>query len=180
MSTGKSPYVYLDTNVILDVIRGRKTESTNIMEKVKKRKIKACTSLLCLLELIDKEQEHYFESNLYRDGYSFDEILRIRNQRNLSGADLLKAFNKVDRLFVIPYKEIIDFVYLEGPGWDKAVELMQTLNLRSNDAIHLATALVMKCDLLVADDKHFLENALKVIPVSLPENIDEKLKELGF
>jgi len=180
MSTRSIPYVYLDTTIILDVIRGRKRASILLLERAKSGNIKACTSLLCLLELIDKEQEHFFESKMHRNGYSFNEILKRRNQRNLREDDLLEAFDKVDRVFVAPYKKVIDFCYLEGAGWDKAVELMQMLNLRSNDAIHLATALVMKCNLLITNDQHFLENAQKVIPASFPENIDKKLKELGF
>ena len=175
------PHVYLDVNIILDVIRGRKNKASFVlMEKIRKGNIRGCTSAFSLLELIDKEQEYTFIWRMIKDGYSFDEILRERYNRNLKDMDLIEAVEKIDRVFVKRYEDYIDFFYLEGEGWDKAVELMQSANLTCEDAIHLVSALMAGCDLLVSNDQHLLNNAKKVIPVSSPENVEQKLKELGF
>jgi len=175
------PYVYIDVNVILDVIRGRKNKASfALLEKIRNGYIRGCTSAFSLLELIDKEQEYTFIWRMIKDGYSFDEILRGRKNKNLKEFDLIEAVEKIDRVFVKQYKKCVDFYYLEDDGWDKAIELMQTINLTSEDAIHLASALMAGCDLLVSNDQHFLENAKKVIPACSPENAEQLLKKMGF
>ena len=181
MDEGDVPYVYLDVNVILDVIRGRRNEASfMLMEKIRNSEIVGCTSAFSFLELIDKEQEYSLVWRRIRDGYSFDEILRERSNRNLREEDLIDAVEKVDRVFAKPYKKYIDFYYLEDEGWDKAVELMQIVNLTSEDAIHLASAFMAGCHLLVTNDQHFLKNAQKVMPASLPKDVEDNLKKLGF
>jgi predicted nucleic acid-binding protein len=140
--------------------------------------LKACTSAFSLLELIDKEQEYTLVWHMLRDGYSFDEILRKRSDRNLSEKELLEAFDKVDRVFTVQYKKHIDLYYLDNEGWDKAIELMQTLNLTARDAIHLATALMAGCDLLVSNDQNFLKNAEKVIRVSTPDEVNNNILQV--
>jgi len=180
LDEGSIPHLYLDVNVILDVIRGRKKASLVLMEKIRNGSIRGCTSAFSLLELIDKEQEYTLIWRMIKDGYSFDEILRARNKRNLRDADLIEAVEKIDRILVKRYKKYVDFYYLEDEGWDKAVELMQSVNLTSEDAIHLASALMAGCDVLVSSDQNLLENAVKVIPVSLPEDVEQTLKDMGF
>jgi len=175
MNSAKMPYVYIDSNIILDVIRGRDPKSISLMERIRERKVKACTSGFTLLELIDKEQEHALIWRMIKDGYSFDEILRKRGIRDLNDKELDGCFNKMDRTFSIPYKKHIDFYYLDNVGWDKAVELMHKFNLRSNDAIHLATAIMAGCDLLVSNDQNLLKSAENVIKVATSENVNDIL-----
>lgn len=177
--SSKVPYAYLDTNVILDVIRGRKTESIRLMEKVREGKIKACTSGFTFLEILDKEQEYTLVWKMLKDGYSFDAILKKRSERNLNDKELDECFSKMDRTFTMQYKKHIDFYYLSDVGWDEAVELMHKLNLTSNDAIHLATAIMAGCYLMVSNDQNLLKNAEKVIKVSTPETIDKFLAKIS-
>jgi predicted nucleic acid-binding protein len=148
------------------------------MEKIRDGTVKACTSGFTFLELLDKEQEYALVWHMLKNGYSFEEILRKRSARNLNDKELDECFDKMNRVFTIPYKKHIDFYYLNDVGWDKAVELMHKLNLTSNDSVHLATAIMAECDLLISNDQNFLENAQKVIKVTTPENIDKVLSAL--
>jgi predicted nucleic acid-binding protein len=178
MASSKIPYVYIDANIILDAIRGRNNASIGLMEKIREKKIKACTSGFTLLELLDKEQEYSFVWRMLKDGYTFDAILRKRDDRDLDDKELDGCFKKMDRTFSIPYKRYIDFYYLDNNGWDKSVELMHKYNLRSNDAIHLATAIMASCDLLVSNDQNLLRSASNIIKVATPENSNEMLESL--
>ena len=169
--------MYIDSNVILDVMRGRSTASANLFECIREKKIRACTSGFTLLEVIDKEQEYAFVWRMLKEGYSFDTILRKREDRDLDDKELDDCFKKMDRLFYIPFKKYIDFYYLQPNGWDKSVELMHKYSLRSNDAIHLASAVMAGCDFLVSSDQNLLKVASNVINVAIPEKVNEALSK---
>jgi len=178
---GALPYVYIDVMVILDIIRGRKNKASfALMEEIRNGHIKGCTSAFSLLELIDKEQEYTLIWRMIKDGYSFDEILRERKNRNLKEHDLIEAVDKIDRIFVKQYRNYIDFYYLADEGWDKAIELVQVVNLTSEDAIHVASALMAGCDLLVSNDQNLVDNAKKVIPACETKDVLQILREMEF
>jgi len=176
----RAPYLYVDTNVFLDVVWKRRESSIVLVNRIKTKKIKACTSTFTFLEATDKEQEYKFFWKMLGKHHSFDEILRLRFQRQLTKQDLEDVIETVDAQFWKPYKDAIDFYYLELDGWTLAMELMGELSIRSNDVIHLATAILAGCDLFVTNDTDLLKTINKKIPACTPEQVDQKLKSLGF
>ena len=176
----RRPYLYLDTNVILDIIRNRRVASTILLDKIKNGKFDACTSYFTLLEVTDQEQEYKFFWKMLEKGYSLDKILRTRFHRELTKQDLKEVTEKIDTIFWKPFKDVIGFYYLEKDGWDRAWGLMEDTSIRANDLIHLATALSQKCDLFVTSDNDLLNAIRKKIPACTPEKVEQKLKSLGF
>jgi predicted nucleic acid-binding protein len=106
-------------------------------------------------------------------------ILRNRGEPDLSDEELKTIYNKMYDNFFKKYK-FVQLFYLELEGWEKAIDLSLKSNIATTDLIHLATALLLDCDLLVTSDEFFCKQANKFIPSCLPEHFQKKLKELGF
>ena len=72
------PILYLDTNIILDYIRNRNSDSVALVEIIRKRRLKSWTSYYALLELTDKELENKWIWKRIQKGETFEDILRTR------------------------------------------------------------------------------------------------------
>ena len=84
----RKPVPYLDTNVILDYIRKRNSDSVGLLETIRKRRLRSWTSFYSLLELTDKELENKWIWKRAQKGETFDDILRSRYPRKLSEDEL--------------------------------------------------------------------------------------------
>ena len=60
---------------------------------------------------------------------------------------MLAAF---DRFFASPD---VNIVPLTSDVWDKAAEIRASLNLKTADSVHLAAAIVGRCDLFLTNDR---------------------------
>jgi len=177
------PHLYLDTNIILDVLRDRRRQgelvSLKLLEHAKREKWFISTSPFTLMEILDVEQDDMFFQIKVSEGYTVADVLRIRRQRDLSKQQLDRISRRMDDKLRIAYA-YIDYWELDPKGFDHAVELARTTNISAPDCLHLATALEAGCDLFVTTDEFLAKEAKEYLHTSLPENVETELRNLGF
>lgn len=177
---GGLPSLYLDTTVILDLLRpSRRPISVNLIEGAEQRSWSCISSYLSIMEALDSEQEMGWITKMMKQGESVDRLLRNRQDRELSEDQLQRIRRKMNRTFVRRYRDYIDWVYLDEDGWNTAVGLAQETNIWANDCIHLATALITACDVLVTSDKPFRRRASTFIATASPEETSQQMLELS-
>lgn len=177
------PHLYLDTNIILDVLRDRRRRgelvSLKLLEQAKRNKWYISTSTFAIMEILDVEQDDLFFQLRVSEGDTVADVLRIRRQRDLTTEQLDRISKKLRDKLSISYDYIAQW-HLDQKGFDHALELVRTTNITAPDCIHLATALELGCDFLVTTDEFFLKEARKHIPTSLPSTVEQELRNLGF
>jgi predicted nucleic acid-binding protein len=151
--------IYLDTNVILDVIEKRRTESLSLLKNIKRLNVYCCTSSFALCETIDKEQEFIHIGNMCKKKCTFDELLRNRRQKELNETQRQDAINKINVFFG---KFPVEVFIIEGSTWDKAIEILRDLNVSACDAVQIATAIANKCTVFVTNDGKLKDEVDKI------------------
>jgi len=168
------PHIYLDSNIILDVLRDRQRHgelvSLKLLERAKRDKWFVSTSPFAIMEILDVEQDDLFFQIKVSEGNTVADVLRIRRQRDLSRERLDNISRRIAGKLRIAYG-YIDYWELDSEGFDHAVELARTTNISASDCIHLATALELGCDVLVTTDQFFEREAKQYLPTSLPERV---------
>ena len=74
--------------------------------------------------------------------------------------------------------DCVEFLDPHKKLWDDAEYCCIYTNIGAQDALHLATALVVGCNILVTRDKHFRRIADDYIIATFPENILAAIREL--
>jgi predicted nucleic acid-binding protein len=178
MGEGKEPRIYVDTNVILDVIerRRKKDDSFLLLDKIKNEGWYCCTSAYTICELIDKEQEFLHVGNLLLNRHTLDEILKSRKPKDLSQEQRDDAIDKV-RGFFKQYK--IEQFTLEEKGWETAYAVLRDLNISASDAIQVATAIEANCSIFISNDGELGKEAQKKLVWMSPTQANQTLKGQG-
>lgn len=153
--------VYIDTNVIRDCIKRRKDYSISLMKIIRQRQMECITSIYTLLELWRVEKEEDFFFRMVRQGYDLNTILRQRSNKDLTDSELNEVNARLDRFF--KEYDCVTPVQLVGEGWQFALDIARTTNIEPADIMHLATALGVKCDLLITGDGPFMAQAKQFI-----------------
>lgn len=166
----KSITVYLDTNVLRDVMSRRNKDSTFWMERIKEKKWKCITSIFGITELLDIEQDHIFINRQLSRKQDFEHIFRDKHHRDLESTEFQTAKESVEN-FLDTYN--IEYVYLDEEGWKLLLHIVANSNLFSPDAIHLASAWRNNADLIITSDSHFINHAIKLLE---SENVKTKLR----
>ena len=167
--------VFVDTNVLLDVLWGRKRSSIRLLELLKLREIPIYTSYLAVLELIDKEQEYAFVYKLILNKQSLNHILRVRKDRKLTAEERKEA---IDRVYEMLKEYDINLLVPSDEGiWEIAILVMKDVNVESSDAFHIASAKEAGCNIFVTNDEQLGKqvNQIEELKWYKPE---ELLKEL--
>lgn len=173
LEAGRPPFFYLDTNVIRDIIKGRKRSSTELLDLLKTKKWLSATAHFTYMEIFDIEQEaRHFRQKL-DEGLEINAIWASRRGRDLDRETLRQIETEIYQGIRNRY-ELIEWSYLDKDGWDRAIELAAESNLPAPDCIHLATALMAGCDVLVTSDGHLSRNARAYIASG---QLDQVLKE---
>jgi len=179
----KIPHLYLDTNVILDVIQERWEPSLTLIERITNEHWICSTSRFTILELLDVEQEEKFIENMRTEGY------RLSRIRDYLGQRRQKKFGLTSRELTDVYKQLHNVlkskcacVNFEHPIneviWDKADDFCSITNIGSTDVIHLASAITLECDILVTRDQDFRAIADAYIIAIFPEDINIALQKI--
>lgn len=178
------PYLYLDTNVILDAIDNRWQPAVDLMNQIGKKNWECCTSRFTVLEILDVKQEEKYIENLLVEGHRLSrvrDLLGIRRQptRGLKVRELNEIYQQLyDKL-----SQEYSFINFEHPIdeklWDKADAYGTSTNIGSTDAIHLASAITIGCNILVTRDQDFRAIADDFIIAVLPEDISKGIKRLS-
>jgi len=173
------PHIYLDANVIVDIIQGYRKASIHMIEEIKEENWFCSTSAFSYMEVLDIMQDNRFIYDKVSQGYPLKKIMRMRYDKDLSEETLDNIFDQFENKFLIPYKSM-NLFDLTDHGWEIAVGICSASNISAPDSIHLATALEAGCDLLVTSDESFRKNASIFTPACLPEKFKKTLKELEF
>jgi predicted nucleic acid-binding protein len=180
-----NPHLYLDTNVIFDVIENRWQPSLLLIERIKAGNWDCSTSRFTVLELLDIKQEEKFIENRQAEGHRLSRVRDYLGQRRqtsigLAERELIEIYKQLhtelkDKCGCVNFEHPID-----EKIWDKADDFCSATNIGSTDVIHLASAVILKCDILVTRDQDFRNIADMYIVSIFPENIDTGLRKAGF
>lgn len=185
----RKPVIYLDTNVILDHIRQRNTDSVMLIESIKKRKIKAWTSYYTLFEITEKQKEDTWIWKRFKHKESLDDILRTRYPMKLNKMEMRDVYDEIQSKFWKDYieKDVIVVNLPRDEDWDNILDLITWHNISIGDAFHVQAAQQTSCDIFVtrdsrlADEIKTLESDIQAkLIVTEPKDIEKALKLNGF
>lgn len=174
MEEGNEPRIFLDSNVILDVIERRRNESIALLECIKEKDLFCCTSSFAHAELVDIEQEFTHVTNMLGKRLTLGEILRKRREKRLTLEQREDAIDRV-RSFFKQYK--IETWELDEKGWSTIVEIMRDLNVKAPDSIHIATAVESSCTIFVTNDKELGKEVKKIMKWVTPKQAFAMLQD---
>lgn len=143
--------VFLDTCILLDYELRRDEKIVGLVDSMlKNSKINLATSLFNLIEFLDKLQEIKHIKNLVEERqYSLDEIIYHKRDKDLSEAERKKVLEQVD---LFSKKTNILVYEISKSGWDRAVELLSRVNIRSQDALVVGTYDTSEADIFISKD----------------------------
>ena len=182
------PHLYFDTCIILDGILERRQASIQLLEQAKievsNGSWECSTSRWTIIELLDNLQEERYVENLRLEGYLFSAIRRVLGNRRQLDAGLqlpdLDAIWKQVREYL---KGDYSFITTQHPKnvdfWDKAEDFCASTNLGSTDSIHLTSAILMGCNVLVTTDQDFIAIANRYLTTVQPADVDTAIKKLN-
>ena len=183
------PHIYLDTNVILDAIYQRYIPSLNCLNRIRSEGWKCSTSRFTVLEMLDYEQEKSFEEKCVGEGILRSRLRDYMGRRRqdkwgLSEAQLSDVWKSLHAKLANEYA----FISYEQPAdkelwdelWDEAEKFCAATNIGYTDAIQLAFAVCIGCNILITHDQDFQPIADKYIIADLPDNLDIALEKAKY
>jgi predicted nucleic acid-binding protein len=145
------PSIYIDTNILLDIIDGRRDSSLNFIGLLDRKKKQCVTAHFSLLEILATKQEARHIRNKMKEKERLDDACKERHKRKLTIEELEDEYKIIYRLLE-PYKNTIVFWYLTDNGWMRTIEIMQRVNISAPDAIHVATSEETSCIFFISND----------------------------
>ena len=178
------PILYLDTNIILDVLHGRWPASKRLFERIKSEHWECITSRFTMLELVDTEHEECFIENKKAEGYPLSRVRTFLGTRHQKAHALPKRDLEKIHAFLDSHSEdvfaYIDFRYpVANSFWDKAEDYCNSTEIAVADAMHLALAKESGCNILVTRDSDFRTVADDYIITTSPDGIETALAKLN-
>lgn len=177
------PIFYLDTNVLLDAMYGRRQSAAALLQRIRETGWSAITSPFSILEMLEAKKADKWAEKLQAEGRTFFQIHRRLGERRsgpsqLRQRDLGEVYQDL-RTKLQPVHEIV-MLPQPTPGlFDRAEDISASTNIETTDLFHLATALEFGCDILVTADSEFAKLAKDYIITTLPEGIDKVLGEFS-
>lgn len=171
----KSIRFYIDTVIFLDYLENRKEKSIQFITNLSDNEgWLGFTSWFTLLELIENKQlSEHMNKLAIEEHLTLNEIVRKRDQRNLSEEQLKKSIEVVERLFR-KHKTKINIDIPNEKVFIRAKDLLSKINISVKDVIHVATALENKCEYFITGDSDLI-NVLKegkIIKATSPDNLN--------
>ena len=170
----------MDTNIFLDYIRKRDERVIMFIHDARENDIDLVTSYFTYLEILDKEAEDRYIERELKNKKTFNEIRRNFYNRDLTKDELAGVSAKTAEKMPShkgEYLDLFSLYFLNDDGWVFAMELMSEINLNSGDAVHLATAIESKCDVLLTKDGHLIKNAKGKIECMTPLDFMKKIEK---
>lgn len=166
------PRVYVDTNILQGAISGRSTEDIVFISKAKEKDWEVYTSIYTLMELLDIAKDRKFLMKSIIDRWvDVATFLQGRKTKNLTKDDLLELAHVLNNFFL--GNKIIKFLNIKETDWELVKKIGESSNLHSSDALHLVTAWVGNCHVLVTHDDEFIKEGNKILQ---EENVYNKLR----
>jgi predicted nucleic acid-binding protein len=174
-----TPHIYVDTNILGSILEKQPTSSSHLLDLIINKGWDCSTSIFAFMELYDISQDNKYVLNQLQLGVHIKKAYKSLDQKNLSTTDLKEIQRNIREKLSEKYPNI-KFYDLEKDSWDMALDLKISTNISAPDVIHLATAMGLKCDLLVTLDSFFKKEAERYIKTCSPEQVENTLRELGF
>lgn len=157
-----SPRIYVDTNILQGAISGRNTEDILFLNKAKEKEWKVYTSIYTLMELLDVAKDRKFLMNSVIERWvDVSTFLQGRKAKNLSKDDLQDITKRLNNFFL--NNKIIEFINIKDADWELVKKIGESSNLHSSDVLHLVTAWVGNCHILVTHDKDFIKEGNRIL-----------------
>lgn len=182
----RQPIFYVDTNIMMDASKNRNADSISLISIIDKNKWECITSAFAFMEMIDIEQDDEFVKTQHRAGADYSKICRSRYCRNMT----LPSLQNAESTFISFHQQypFIRPASLDERGWDLALHITSSSNIFAPDAIHLATAWIYGCDLLVTNDSSFIKGSKELLKrenvscfdVCTAKIFESTLQKIGF
>jgi predicted nucleic acid-binding protein len=154
--------IYVDTNILQAANMRKSTPDVVFIENAKKQNWEIFTSIHTFMELLDTEKDREFLMKCVIDkGLDVSTFLSKRKSKNLSKENLSDLASKVNNFFFT--NRFIQVTNIKDSDWSLVKKLGESSNLHSSDILHLVTAWVSDCQLLVTNDEEFIEEGNKVL-----------------
>ena len=169
--------VFLDTCVLLDYFENRdRTISCFVQSLIDNPKIEIYTSAFNIIEMLDKIQEIRHMAKLVQKRYSFDEISRDRQIKQLSLTERdeilieLNKFLEESYIMVLYFNELI--------AYQNVIKMLSKIDLKSQDALIFTAYIIGKYDMFISKDSTLIKNVKKHYPnIFNAKNELEKIKK---
>jgi len=153
-----------------------------LLQKIRDKGWKCSTSSFALLEMYDAEQLEKFVQKLHLKGYNWSQIMSRTSERRSKNLGLtdrqLQNLSSELRDSISLITDCIEFMDPHKELWDDAENYCIYTNIGAQDALHLATALAVGCNILVTRDKHFRRISDDYVIATFPENILVAIREI--
>lgn len=151
------PFIYFDTNIIIDLLNDRNQFSIDLFEKMKDHNWKGIISYFVLMEALGIQQELHHVRNKMKEKERLDKICEFRHYKELTKTELEDEYKRMYTILK-PYFPNLEFWHLTDKGWVSALDIMTRINITAIDAIHVATAIESHCRFFVSNDSKLLKN----------------------
>lgn len=191
-SPNKKPWLYFDTNILIDLIERTDDNVIILVETAKKKGWTYLISAFTAMETADIRQEHKYFHNKVEKGTPLKHIISNRRERDLNKEDI-KDINKHIERKKKDYNIIWAFYIDTGEDWKLALDITMETNINCNDAIHVAQAYHFGCQILVTNDTFLIKEGNEYLkendfyeelrickPIDVEKNLEEmKLLQKG-
>ncbi len=168
--------IYVDTNILQAANMRKSTPDVVFIENAKKQNWEIFTSIHTFMELLDTEKDRQFLMKCVIDkGLDVSTFLAKRKSKNLSKETLSDIAAKVNNFFFA--NRFIQVINIKDSDWSLVEKIGESSNLHSSDILHLVTAWVGNCQLLVTNDEDLIEEGNKVLQ---QENVYDHLRVCGI
>lgn len=165
----EEPRLYFDTTVILDLLRPeRRPQSHELLDLARGNEWECISSYFALMEAFDIEQENLWFRARIAAGQDADLLLRRRQRRDLATQALGRVSARLYRKFREELRDFISWAILDEDGWEEALRLAMSSNIRAADCIHVAAALTGGSNLFITSDEALRDLALEYIRTANP------------
>jgi len=179
--------IYVDTCILQGALSGRdKGMDIVFLNKCKEKSWKVYTSIHTLMELFDIARERAFlMKSVIKKWVDVNTFLRERKRMNLNRSDLEEVANELNNFFI--NNKFIELVDINEEVWNDVKRIVESSNIHSSDALHLALARMYQCNVLVTHDDFFIKEGNKLLKESKQYNslricdvpeVENTLKEL--
>jgi predicted nucleic acid-binding protein len=171
-SNSSKPRIYVDTNVLQGAISRRNTGDIVFSKTAKEKGWRIFTSIYTLMELLDVAKDRKFLLNsVYERWMDVSTFLRERKTKNLNREELEELAKEINNFFLD--NSMIQFINIKEDDWKLVKKIGETSNIHSSDVLHLVTAWVGNCHILVTHDGEFIKDGNRILH---EENVNKKLR----
>ena len=174
------PSLFLDTNIILDVLWARETgdDSAELVEKTRNRGWQAVTSTFAIMEVTSQEQEERYVEDQGREDIPFRNIYRQLGSRVTDSTRLRRIHIRTERLLKLRLP-FLEYLLIGENGWAEALRLCGETDIDPSDCVNLAVAKFNGAFVFVTKDSALIRRIESQLPgyieAARPDQVDDTL-----